>query len=201
MKVYWFDKVPQRVHFIPGRFMYIYNDSNSISGTIAPGENLFKLCVKKQAVFGRAESWKKIINAWFQKGIQFLNCRCEKGCKSTSIWTIIKVWNIKWYTLLHWNQQIGVKCLKRGAVASTRIVRVVLALNILKNGLLLQVIDTQINDVHDVLTFCDFTQSYCKLLMRASAWITKGNTVKTKANVYNMPQRDIIFRTTKNAHI
>ena len=49
-------KVPQRVHFSPGRFMYIYNDSNSISGTIAPGENLFKLCVKKQAVFGTAES-------------------------------------------------------------------------------------------------------------------------------------------------
>ena len=27
----------------------------------------------------------------------------------------------------------------------------------------------EVNDVHDVLTFCDFTQSYCKLLMRASA--------------------------------
>ena len=31
--------------------------------------------------------------------------------------------------------------------------------------------------------------------------MTKGNTVKKKADVYNMPQRDIIFRTTKNAHI
>ena len=58
---------------------------------------------------------------------------------------------------------------QRGAVASTRIVRVVIALNILRNGLLLQVTDTHINDVHDVLTFCDFTRSYCKLLMRASA--------------------------------
>ena len=46
---------------------------------------------------------------------------------------------------------------------------VVIALNILRNGFLLQVTDTHINDVHDVLTFCDFTQSYCKLLMRASA--------------------------------
>ena len=64
---------------------------------------------------------------------------------------------------------LSVKCVKGGVVASTRIVRVVLALNILKNGFLLQLIDTQINDVHDVLTFCVFTQSYCKLLMRASA--------------------------------
>ena len=31
--------------------------------------------------------------------------------------------------------------------------------------------------------------------------MTKGNTVKKKVDVYNMPQRDIIFRTTKNAHI
>ena len=31
--------------------------------------------------------------------------------------------------------------------------------------------------------------------------MTKGNTVKKKADVYNMPQRDIIFRTTKNTHI
>ena len=30
--------------------------------------------------------------------------------------------------------------------------------------------------------------------------MTKGNTVKTKANVYNI-QRDMIFCTTKNAHI
>ena len=64
---------------------------------------------------------------------------------------------------------LSVKCVKGGVVASTRIVRVLLALNILKNGFLLQLIDTQINDVHDVLTFCVFTQSYCKLLMRASA--------------------------------
>ena len=64
---------------------------------------------------------------------------------------------------------LSVKCVKGGVVASTRIVREVLALNILKNGFLLQLIDTQINDVHDVLTFCIFTQSYCKLLMRASA--------------------------------
>ena len=72
---------------------------------------------------------------------------------------------------------------------------VVIALNILRNGFLLQVTDTHINDVHGVLTFCDFTQSYCKLLMRASASMTKGNTVKKKADVYNMPQSDIIFRT------
>ena len=39
--------------------MYIYNDSNSISGTIAPGESLFKHCVKKQADFGTADSCKK----------------------------------------------------------------------------------------------------------------------------------------------
>ena len=31
--------------------------------------------------------------------------------------------------------------------------------------------------------------------------MTKGNTVKTKADVYNMPHGDIIFRTIKNAHI
>ena len=50
-------------------------------------------------------------------------------------------------------------------------------------------------DVNDVLTFCDFTLSYCSLLMRASAWKTKGNTVEKKADVYDMPQSDIIFRT------
>ena len=180
--------------------MYIYNDSNSISGTIAPGENLFKFCVKKQAVFGTPESWKKIINAWFQKGIQFLNCRCEEGCNSTSIWTISRSEtsnDIPFYTEI---SKSAYNLLKGGAVASIKIVRVVLTLNILRNGFLLQVIDTQINDVHDVLTFCDFTQSYCKLLMRASAWMAKGNTVKTKGNVYII-QGDMIFCTTKNAHI
>ena len=78
MKVYWFDKVPQRVHFIPGRFMYIYNDSNSISGTIPPGENLFKLCVKKQAVFGTAESWKKKSTHGFKKVFSSLTVDAKK---------------------------------------------------------------------------------------------------------------------------
>ena len=31
--------------------------------------------------------------------ILFLNYRCQKGCQSTSCWTVLKVWNIKWYTL------------------------------------------------------------------------------------------------------
>ena len=40
-------------------------------------------------------------------------------------------------------------------------------------------------DVNDVLTFCDFTQSYCnELLMRASAWMTKGNNVWKRKRMF-----------------
>ena len=84
------------------------------------------------------------------------------------------------------NPKIGVKCVKRGT-ASTRIVSVVLTLNnILRNSFFTTSRSPYLYaclDVNDVLTLCDFTQSYCKLLMGASAWMKKGNTVKTKAHV------------------
>ena len=55
---------------------------------------------------------------------------------------------------------------------STRIVSVVLALNnILRNSFFTTRSPYLYAclDVNDVLTLCDFTQSYCKLLMGASA--------------------------------
>ena len=95
-----------------------------------------------------------------------------------------KVWN--WSNDIPFNPKISVKCVKRGT-ASTPIVSVVLALNnILRNSFFTTSRSPDLYaclDVNDVLTLCDFTQSYCKLLMGASAWMTKGNTVKTKAHV------------------
>ena len=81
---------------------------------------------------------------------------------------------------------------------------VVIALNILRNGFLLQVTDTHINDVHDAL--CTYFLRFHSVLLQAvNESVCLNNegkyAVKTKADVYNMPQRDIIFRTTKNAHI
>ena len=53
------------------------------------------------------------------------------------------------------------------------------------------------------LLFCDFTQSHCnELLMRVSAWMTKGNwPCENESGCWNMPRRDILFRITKHEHI
>ena len=104
--------------------------------------------------------------------------RCEKGCQATSFWTILRS---ETSIDIPFDPKISVKCVKRGT-ASSRIVSVVLALNILRNDFLVRVSKTPdfyilIVDVNNVLTFCDFTQSYWKLSVRASAWMTKGNTV------------------------
>ena len=77
------------------------------------------------------------------KQVLFINYRCKKGCQSTSFWTILrseKPNNIPFYP------KISVKCFKRGT-ASARIVGIVLALNILRNGFFLQV-DTRIVYLH-----------------------------------------------------
>ena len=92
------------------------------------------LRVKKQLVFGTAESWQKYSTHGY-KQVLFINYRCEKGYQSTSLWTFLRSEtpnDIPFYP------KISAKCFKRGT-ASTRIVRVVLALDILRNGFFLQV--------------------------------------------------------------
>ena len=53
------------------------------------------------------------------------------------------------------------------------------------------------------LLFCDFTQSHCnELLMRASAWMTNGNwPCENESGCWNIPRRDILFRTTIHGNI
>ena len=89
--------------------------------------------------------------------------------RSTSFLTILR---FETSNDIPFNPEISVKCVKRGT-ASTRIVSVVLALNnILRNSFFTTTRSPYLYaslDVNDVLTLCDFTQSYCKLLMGASA--------------------------------
>ena len=61
--------------------------------------------------------------------------RCEKGCQSTSFSTILRS---ETSNEIPFYPKIRVKCVKRGT-ASTRIVSVVLALNILRIDFLVQV--------------------------------------------------------------
>ena len=161
---------------------------------------LHLVCVIKQPVFGIAESWQKNSSHGY-KEILFFNYCCEKGCQSTSLWTILRSEISKIYLSTLKSVQNTSSVEKISIHSDCRCSDCSQYLKIRFFTSRHSICIYTCIDVNDVLTFCDFTQSYCsELLMRASAWMTKGNEAwKRKRMLHATTWHH--NRTTKNAHI
>ena len=107
--------------------------------------------------------------------------------RSTSFLTILRFETSNDIPL---NPKISVKCVKRGT-ASTRIVSVVLALNnILRNSFFTTSRSAYLYaclDVNDVLTLCDFTQSYLQAVNGSICLNDEGKYCENESACLNMP--------------